>query len=199
MRSRKSHLRRAWRQLLKRSATSATRGYSHIAGLYQRSAPELLLYIRRYILSQENAEDVLLEVFIAALENPRLSNMSEQEQLAWLRHVVHQKCIDFHRCSTQRSSIPREDMQQQLRDEDDLVAKFVVLDHKEHALLRTQLASLPQIQQQVLHLRFAEDLRCPEIAKRLNKSDRAIRTMLSRVLHLLRNIYANSEEETSNG
>jgi len=42
-------------------------------------------------------------------------------------------------------------------------------------------------------------LRCPEIARRLDKSDGAIRTMLSRILNLLRNIYTNSEKETSNG
>jgi len=42
-------------------------------------------------------------------------------------------------------------------------------------------------------------LRCPEIARRLDKSDGAIRTMLSRILNLLRNIYTNSEKEASNG
>jgi len=183
--------------LLKRSATL---DHSHIAGLYQRSAPELLLYIRRHIHSQEDAEDVLLEVFVAAMEKPRLSNMGEQEQLAWLRRVAHNKCVDFHRRSIRRSSIPLEDVQQQLYDEHILhTPELVALEHEEHALLRTQLAALPQIQQEVLRLRFAEDLRCPEIARRLNKSYGAIRIMLSRILHLLRNIYTNSEEELSNG
>jgi RNA polymerase sigma-70 factor (ECF subfamily) len=99
-----------------------------------------------------------------------------------------------------RSSIPLEDVQQQLYDEHILhTPELVALEHEEHALLRTQLAALPQIQQEVLRLRFAEDLRCPEIARRLNKSDGAVRTMLSRILHLLRNIYTNSEEELFNG
>ncbi len=177
--------------MLKRSPTL---GHSHIAGLYQRYAPELLLYIRRYVPSQERTEDVLLEVFIAALEHPHLSNMCEQEQLAWLRRVAHQKCVDSHRRTTQPPSISQKDVPHQPYDEDYLVPEFVVLDPKAHALLRTQLASLPQIQQEVLRLRFAEDLRCPEIATRLNKSDRAIRTMLSRTLHLLQNVYANGEE-----
>ncbi len=179
--------------MLKRSATL---GHSHIAGLYQRYAPELLLYIRRHVPSQEDAEDVLLEVFTAALENPRLSDISQQEQLAWLRRVAHNKFIDFHRRSARRSSISLDEMQQELYDEDDHAPEILALHHEERDLLQTYLASLPKIQQEVLRLRFAEDLHCPEIAKRLNKSDGAIRTMLSRVLHLLRNIYANSEEET---
>ena len=183
------------RQLLKRSATH---GYAHIAGLYQRYAPEFLLYIRRHVPSQEDAEDMLLEVFMAALENPRFSEMSEREQLAWLQRVARNKYIDFYRRSTRRLSIPLEDVQDQLHDKDGHAPELVALNHEEHALLHTHLASLPGIQQQVVHLRFAEGLRCPEIARRLNKSDGAIRTMLSRVLNLLRNIYANSEEETSN-
>jgi RNA polymerase sigma factor (sigma-70 family) len=185
--------------LLKHSAIHGTHGHTQIAGLYQRYAPEFLLYIRCHVPSQEDAEDVLLEVFIAALENPSFSEMSEQEQLAWLQRVARNKYVDFHRRSTRRPSIPLEDVQQQLYDEDDLAPELIALKHEEHALLHTYLASLPETQQEVLHLRSAEDLRCPEIARRLDKSDGAIRTTLSRILNLLRNIYINSEKETSNG
>lgn len=181
--------------MLKRSVAH---GHLHIADLYRRYASEFLLYIRRHVPSQEDAEDVLLEVFIAALENPRFSEMSEQEQLAWLQRVARNKCIDFYRRSMRRPSIPLQDVQQALYDEDDRAPELIALNHEEHALLHTHLASLPEIQQQVVHLRFAEDLRCPEIARRLDKSDGAIRTMLSRILNLLRNIYANTEEEISN-
>ena len=80
-----------------------------------------------------------------------------------------------------------------------ILLKLVAVGSEQHAQLRSHLALLPQIQQEVLRLRFAEDLRCSEIAKRLQKSDGAIRIMLSRVLNVLRTIYANSEEGLSNG
>lgn len=181
------------------SNSPARLGQSHIARLYQSYAPELLQYIRRHVPSQEDAEDVLLEVFIAALEKPDLSNMSEQEQLAWLRRVAHNKFVDLHRRTIRRPSIPLEDLSYDLYNEDDDAPELVALGHEQHALLRSHLASLPRIHQEVLRLRFAEDLHCPEIAKRLNKSDGAIRTMLSRILNLLRNTYAHSEEEAFNG
>jgi RNA polymerase sigma factor (sigma-70 family) len=181
------------------SNESATISQSHIASLYQSYAPELLQYIRRHVPSQEDAEDVLLEVFIAALEKPDLSKMSEQEQLAWLRRVAHNKFVDLHRRNIRRPSIPLEDLQYDLYNEEDDAPELVALGHEEHALLRSHLASLPQIHQKVLRLRFAEDLHCPEIAKQLNKSDGAIRTMLSRILNLLRNTYAHHEEEAFNG
>ena len=173
--------------------------HSFIAYLYQRFALELLLYIRCHIPMQEDAEDVLLDVFLAALEKPDLSTMSQQEQLAWLRRVAHNKFVDFYRRSTRQMSIPLQDLQHELYDEDEHTPELVVVGSERHAQLRSHLALLPPIQQEVLHLRFAEDLRCSEIAKRLQKSDGAIRTMLSRILNVLRTIYANSEEGLSNG
>jgi RNA polymerase sigma-70 factor (ECF subfamily) len=173
--------------------------HSFIAHLYQRSAPELLQYIRRHVPTQEDAEDVLLEAFTAALEKPDLSTMSQQEQLAWLRRVAHNKFVDFYRRSTRQTSIPLQDLQHELYDEDEHTPELVAMGSERQAQLRSHLALLPQIQQEVLRLRFAEDLRCPEIAKRLQKSDGAIRIMLSRVLNVLRTIYANSEEGLSNG
>ena len=172
--------------------------HSLIACLYQRSAPEILQYIRRHVPTQEDAEDILLEVFTAALEKPDLSTMSQQEQLAWLRRVAHNKFVDFYRRSARQTSIPLQDLQHELYDEDEHAPELVAVGSERQAQLRSHLALLPQIQQEVLRLRFAEDLRCPEIAKRLQKSDGAIRTMLSRILNVLRTIYANSEEE-SNG
>jgi RNA polymerase sigma factor (sigma-70 family) len=172
---------------------------SPIAALYQRSAPELLQYIRRHVPTQEDAEDILLEVFVAALEKQDLSTLSQQDQLAWLRRVAHNKFVDFYRRSTRQTSLPLQDLQHELYDEDEHAPELVALGSERHAQLRSHLALLPQIQQEVLRLRFAEDLRCPEIAKRLQKSDGAIRTMLSRVLNVLRTIYANGEEELSNG
>jgi RNA polymerase sigma factor (sigma-70 family) len=176
---------------------STTPSHSLIGDLYQRHAPRLLLYVYRHVPSLEDAEDLLLEVFIAALENPHLNKLSEQEQLAWLWRVAHNKFVDFYRRSTRRPSLSLENMQQELYDEKDCTPEAIALKSEEHTSLRLQLASLSAIQQQVLHLRFAENLHCPEIAKRLNKSDGAIRTMLSRILHLLRNTYTNKEEERS--
>ena len=178
---------------------AVTTSQSHIASLYQCYAPGLLQYIRRHVPSQEDAEDVLLEVFIAALEKPDLRTMREQEQLAWLRRVAHNKFVDLHRRNIRRSSVPLQDMQYELYDEEHHAPEFVAQSHEQHALLRSHLASLSHTQQEVLRLRFSEDLHCSEIAKRLNKSDGAIRTMLSRILNLLRHAYANSEEEITNG
>jgi RNA polymerase sigma factor (sigma-70 family) len=60
---------------------------------------------------------------------------------------------------------------------------------EEEMILYRRLTKLPQTHQQVLQLRFAQGLRCREIALRLNKSEGAIRMILSRALTLLRDVY----------
>jgi len=65
--------------------------------------------------------------------------------------------------------------------------------------LRTHVSSLPELQQEILRLRFAQGLKCSEIAQKLNKSHPAIRTMLSRSLNFLRDIYKQNREDQSHG
>jgi RNA polymerase sigma-70 factor (ECF subfamily) len=48
---------------------------------------------------------------------------------------------------------------------------------------------LPWLQQQILRLRFVNDLTSSEIANIVGKSDAAVRMTLSRTLNLLRSIY----------
>jgi RNA polymerase sigma-70 factor, ECF subfamily len=66
---------------------------SLIEELYQRYWLMIFIAIRQHVFSKEEAEDILLEVFLAALENPMLVNLSEHQQLAWLRRVAYNKCM----------------------------------------------------------------------------------------------------------
>ncbi len=169
--------------------------HSSVAGLYQRYAPIILHYIRQHISTREDAEDVLLEVFIAALESNILTTLSEREQQAWLHSVAHNKCIDAHRRFTRHPIMRLNKLDEMLFDEDELAPEPMMVRQENQELLRRRLSVLPQVQQEALSLRFAHGLSCPEIARRLHKSEGAIRTLLSRSLNLLRTIYESSEED----
>ena len=65
--------------------------------LYQRYAPGIFAYLRRQNLSREDAEDILLEVFLAASERNQLAGLAAAEQLAWLRQVTRHKLADHFR------------------------------------------------------------------------------------------------------
>ncbi|EFH81379.1 RNA polymerase sigma factor [Ktedonobacter racemifer] len=170
---------------------------SPIADLYERFAPTVLKYIRRNVVTREQAEDVLLDVFVAALEKQDFARLGEQQQLAWLRRVAHNKFIDTQRRALRHPLLPLEMVEGMLTD-DELAPEQVVLRQEAHELLKIRLAALPVAQREVLRLRFAGGLRCAEIGQRINKSEGAVRIILSRTLNLLRSIYTKNSEEAGN-
>src|SRR5260370_28233398 len=164
------------------------------ARLYRRYAPGILAYLRRHLPKQEDAEDLLLEVFLAALEyEPRLASLSEDEQRAWLGTVARNKVIDYHRRANRRRFLPLEKAEDMLEGEEKMPEEMIVRE-EEHDRLRSYLQCLSATQQEVLQLRFTVGLRCAEIASALNKREGAIRTMLSRSLNTLRGFYAQKDK-----
>lgn len=172
---------------------------SPVAQLYQRHARSVQTYLHRFVSSKEDVDDLLLEVFLAAMENPAVLSLREERQLAWLRRVARNKAIDHGRSAAHRRSTSLDEALH-IFDDARLEPEQVALRHEDEALLRRRIATLPALQQQVLRLRFEKNLLTKEIAQKLGKSDSAIRMALSRALNLLRSIYHSqegaSDEET---
>jgi RNA polymerase sigma-70 factor (ECF subfamily) len=162
--------------------------------LYQQHASALLRYIHRSIFSPEEADDILVEVFLAAIESPTLFGRSMEEQLAWLKRVARNKVADYQRKVTKAPVVALDKMQGSSFDADLITPEMMLVEEEEAKLLRAHMSRLPQLQQQVLQLRFGEGLRTKEIALRLRKSDGAIRSLLLRSLNLLRKLYKHEEE-----
>ncbi|GHO79038.1 DNA-directed RNA polymerase sigma-70 factor [Ktedonobacter sp. SOSP1-85] len=166
---------------------------SPLALLYDRYAPIILMYIARYISSREDADDLLLDVFVAALENQVWLTWSEGEQLAWLRRIAYNKAIDYYRRSARHPSVALEQIIVTHFSDDERSPEQVALRNEAHAVLRAHLSNLSDLQQEIVRLRFGHGLRTKEIAQRLNKSDEVIRVTLSRALNLLRKLYRRQE------
>jgi RNA polymerase sigma factor (sigma-70 family) len=168
-----------------------------IGRLYQRHWLGLFTTIRQHINSCEDAEDILLDVFLTALESSTLPRMSEQHQEAWLRRVAYNKCMDLHRRASRHPAFPLEAHVETLYDDERLAPEQTALRQEELEQLQKHLAALSTDQQEILRLRFAEELPWVQIAERLHKSEGAVRTMFSRTLHLLRSIYREREVSQS--
>lgn len=163
---------------------------SPLAALYQRHARMVLAYIRPRVDSKEDAEDLLVDVFLAAMQSETPLHLGEHEQLTWLRRVAHNKIVDrYRRLKRLPAAAPLDEFVETLLDSDEHTPEALLLRGAEHAQLRVHLAGLSQVQQEVLRLRFAHELSTKEIAERLAKSDSAIRVLLSRTLNHLRALY----------
>src|SRR5260221_12922056 len=64
--------------------------------LYERFAERLLAYVCQQVSNRQDAEDLLLEVFLAALQNTSLARLPAERQLVWLRRVGREKGIDYY-------------------------------------------------------------------------------------------------------
>ncbi len=158
--------------------------------LYDRYAHVIFAYIGLHLSSREDAEDVLLDVFTAALERRNLVGLNEQEQLKWLHRVAKNTLVDIYRRTHRHPAIALEAVAGVLYEDELRSPEHTVLRQEDYQQLHALIRTLPPLQQQLLQLRFGHDLAFAEIAILLDKREDALRKMLSRTLVFLRKAYA---------
>jgi RNA polymerase sigma-70 factor, ECF subfamily len=167
--------------------------------LYRKYAPGLLTYVRMRITSEEDAEDLVVEVFLAAIENAKFAALSDKEKQSWLWRVTRNKVIDTYRRAKTRQNVNLEHVADVLFEDETASPEYAALRREDYMDLYAHLQSLPPLQQQILRMRFGQDLSCSEIATTLGKQENVVRVTLSRSLNLLRKIYRRRREEQESG
>jgi len=166
-----------------------------MALLYRKYAPGLLTYVRMRVPSPEDAEDLVVEVFVAALEHAKFAALSEKAKQLWLWRVTRNKVIDAYRRAKTRQNVTLDHVAESLFEDELFSPEYSALRQEDYMDLYAHLQSLPVIHQEILRLRFGQDLSCSEIATALGKQENAVRVTLSRSLNLLRKIYQRRGEE----
>lgn len=170
---------------------------TELAILFEQYAPGLLAYVRMHVPSPEDAEDIVVEVFLAALENRRFASLAEREQQLWLWRVTRNKTIDAYRYNKRRQHVTLEHVSESLYGPDRSDPEVMALQHEDLAAIQLRIKQLPPQQQEILRLRFGQGWSCQEIATHLGKQENAIRVTLSRSLNLLRRIYVRGKGESA--
>jgi RNA polymerase sigma-70 factor (ECF subfamily) len=156
--------------------------------LYDLHAAALYSYIYRRVGQRQDAEDLLLEVFTAALKHDNLVSLAQQQQFAWLQSVARRRIIDRYRHNARVVLLP---LEQALETYDDaLTPEEQALRREAHEQLHAALAQLPPLQQEIVRLRYGYGLPFAEIAAMLDKSEGTVRKMVVRILRQLRAIYS---------
>jgi RNA polymerase sigma-70 factor (ECF subfamily) len=171
-------------------ASSSGGDEAPLAWLYEAHAPAILAYLRLRVAVPEDVEDLLLEVFLAALERlDFLEYRSSERQRAWLRGVAAHKVADYYRRQGSRQEERLERVAATLYADEAHSPERLAMAREEYERLQTLLRGLPRLQQQVIHLRFVYGLRSAEIAQALGKKEEAVRKLLWRALTLVRTLY----------
>lgn len=166
--------------------------------LYDRYAHIIFAYVRLHLAAREDAEDITLEVFVAALEHGNLvAGLSADEQLMWLRRVASNKLTDIYRRTQRHPVVTLESIAEGLYEDESRSPEHTALRKEQYQQLHKVVSELPALQQQLLQLRFGYGLRFAEIAILLNKREDALRKQLSRTLTLLRASYSSHQKDNN--
>lgn len=162
--------------------------------LFHHHAPAIYAYLCQHSASREDAEDILLEIFLAMLKQKHLSYMPPDQQQALLWKIARNKLVDVYRRTIRRPAVSLELLLNDPVMEEDEGPDQEFLRVEEYARLHSLVQRLSPLQQKLLQLRFVNELRSPQIASLVGKSETAVRSMISRTLNQLRKWYR--EEKT---
>src|SRR5438067_6177159 len=131
-----------------------------MALLYRKYAPALLTYVRMRVPSPEDAEDLVVEVFLAALAHANFAVLSEKAQQLWLWRVTRNKVIDAYRRAKTRQSVTLDHVAEGLFEDEMFIPEYSALRQEDYMDSYTHLESLSPLHQQILRIRLCQGLSC---------------------------------------
>lgn len=169
------------RALLKRA-----RAYDEeaLGTLYDQYAPLIHSYLYRRVQDAQIAEDLTSEVFVRMLQAIQSENIWHTSFRGWLYRIAHNLVVDHLR---KQPPVPTLALEEELvADHGDV--ESAVAERLSQQRLQAAIRLLTSDQQQVLALRFGEQLPARQVAEILGKSVGAVEVLQHRALVSLRRI-----------
>ncbi|MFN2114737.1 MAG: sigma-70 family RNA polymerase sigma factor [Anaerolineae bacterium] len=164
--------------------------------LYDRYLDKIYRYIYFKVGRRSEAEDLTSQTFLKAWDAIGDYEWRNHPFGAWLFRIAHNLVVDYHR--SRKPSVELDNATPQLeweasRDDvrpEGVLAEMLTTDRVRHAIGR-----LTEEQQQVLVLRFFEDLSTGEVAEIMGKRRGAVRGLQFRALSALREMLYREQDE----
>jgi RNA polymerase sigma-70 factor (ECF subfamily) len=158
--------------------------------LYDQYAPPIYAYLYRRVHDAQLAEDLTGEVFVRVLQAIQSEQFWHTSFRGWLYRIAHNLLVDHYR---KQPPAPMLALDEQLvaaqGDPDSALAEK--LSHQD---LLAAISQLTLNQQQVLVLRFGEQLAAREVAEIMGKSVGAVEGLQHRALTALRRLLRKNEQ-----
>ncbi|MCS6837123.1 MAG: sigma-70 family RNA polymerase sigma factor [Anaerolineae bacterium] len=152
--------------------------------LYERYMPRIYNYIYYRTGNAHDAEDLTAKVFHRAIGHMKTYEEKGVPFQAWLYRIAHNLVANFHRDEGRRKIIPLDDyVAQSLRSE---APEKLLEDSEEKAALLRAIRRLPQERQDLLVMKFVDNLSNAEIGSILGRTEGAIKSLYHRTLLALR-------------
>ncbi len=96
--------------------------------LFEQHSEKLFAYLCQHTPSREDAEDILVDTFMAALAEAKFAHLPASGQVAWLWRVARNKVVDAFRKATLRRSVPLEQADETPCEEDARDPELAVIE-----------------------------------------------------------------------
>lgn len=156
---------------------------SALTALYNHYFERLYRFIYYRVSHKETAEDLTEEVFVKVFKNLRTLEQPAAFE-GWLFQIARNLVIDYYR--SKRPVVPLEEIENTLEYETNIVD--LVNLQTEQTIFIKLLKELSPEQQQVIKLKFLEDIDNAAIAQIMEKTEGAIRVIQHRAISKLKEL-----------
>ena len=154
---------------LYREPSTRERGFTLIIQKYQE---RLYWHVRRLVLSHDDANDVLQNVFVKVWKN--LEGFREDAQLyTWLYKIATNECLTFLEKQKKNTSVSLSDVETGLSNTLKADSQFDA--NKLEWKLQRAILALPEKQRIVFNLRYYDEMPYEEMSRVLTTSEGALK------------------------
>ena len=163
----------------------AVRGRASAFGsLYDYYQPKIYRFVLVKVSRREEAEDLTHQVFLNAWQNVRRYEDLGFPFSSWLYRIARNLVVDFYRSHRNETSLEKIDPEYFVVE---AVSQFDIADKMEVEKVKSAIKLLKPEHQDVIMMRFVEDLPIKEVASALDKTEGAIKIIQHRAINELRN------------
>ncbi len=165
--------------------------------LLTRHKQRLYTYILQYVHDSDAADDIFQETFVKAITTIKQGRYNDMGKFgAWLFRIARNLVIDSFRSeksenTTNADSAPYDVFNRRELSDDTIEDTLIDMQIEED--VRRLIDYLPELQQEVLRMRFYENLSFKEIAERTGVS---INTALGRMRYAIMNLRRIAKEKS---
>jgi len=152
--------------------------------LYERYVERIFNYVYYRTGNTHDAEDLTARVFQRAMNHIKNYTDRGVPFSAWLYRIAHNLVANWHRDRSRKQEIPLDDLPI-LPSKEDHPEKNLVRSQEQDALLRI-IRKLPGERQNLLILKFVENMSNAEIGQVMGRSEGAVKSLYHRTLLALR-------------
>ena len=168
---------------------------SAFGAVYERYVTRIYNYVYYRVGNHHDAEDLTSRVFHRALTHIKDYADRGVPFSAWLYRIAHNLVANWHRDRTRRQDLALEDVT--LVGDVVEMPEWVAENQEERRWLLAAIRRLPEERQELLILKFVEQLSNAEVGQIMGRTEGAIKSLYHRTLLALRDELAPSAEARS--